>query len=68
MGIQRDPVCWGSKLVRWALHEEALPPENGQPMLSFQLRKLCLGHRCSRYEVAGVLDVPSGGQGASLQS
>ena len=67
-GIKRDPVCRGSKLVWWALHEEAFPPENGQPMLGYHLGKLCLGRCHSRYEVAGVLDVPSGGQGASLQS
>ena len=61
MGIQRDPVCRAGELVQWVLHKEAFPPENGQPMLGYHLWKLCLGCRHSRYEVAGVLDVPSGG-------
>ena len=60
MGIQRDPVCRGSELVQWALQEEAFPPENGQPVLGYHLGKLCLRRCRLRYEVAGVLDVPSG--------
>ena len=67
-GIQRDPVCWGGELVRWALHEEAFPPENRQPMFGYYLRKFHLRRRHSRYEAAGVVYVPSGGQGTSLQS
>ena len=68
MGIKRDPVHRGSELVWWALHKEAFPPENGQPMLSYHLRKVCLGCSHLRYEAAGVLNVPSGGRGTSLQS
>ena len=61
MGIQRDPVCQGGELFWWALHEEAFPPENRQPMFSYYLGKVCLGCCHSRYEAAGVVDVPSGG-------
>ena len=68
MGIQRDPVCQGSELIHWALHKEAFPPENRQPMFGYYLRKLHLRHNHSRYEVAGVVYVPSGGRGTSLQS
>ena len=67
-GVQRDPVCRGGELVQWALHKEAFPPENRQPMFGYYLRKVWLGCCHSGYEAAGVVDVPSGGQGASLQS
>ena len=39
-GVQRDPVCWGSELVRGALHKEAFPPENRQPMIGYYLMKV----------------------------
>ena len=61
MGIQRDPVCRGGELVWWALHEEAFPPENRQPMFCYYLGKFRLRHRHLRYEAAGVVYVPSGG-------
>ena len=68
MSIQGDPVCGGDELIQWALHEEALIPEDGQPMLRYHLGKLCLGRRCLRSEATGVLNLPLGGQGTSLQS
>ena len=30
-----DPVRWGGELVWGALHEEAFPPENRQPMFGY---------------------------------
>ena len=33
--VQKDPVCRGSELVWGALHGEAFPPENGQPMIGY---------------------------------
>ena len=54
-------VYRGSKLVWWALHEEAFPPENRQPMFRYYLRKFHLRCHRSRYEAAGVVYVPSGG-------
>ena len=38
--VQRDPVHWGGELVQGALHEEAFPPENRQPMIGYYLRKV----------------------------
>ena len=40
MSVQRDPVCRGGELVWGALHEEAFPPENRQPMFGYYLRKV----------------------------
>ena len=61
MSIQGDPVHHGGELIRWALHEEALIPEDGQPMLRYHLGKLCLRRCHSRSEAAGVLDLLPGG-------
>ena len=40
MSVQRDPVRWGSELVRGTLHEEAFPPENRQRMICYYLREV----------------------------
>ena len=68
MSIQRDQVHRSGELIWWALHEKALIPENGQPMLRYHLGKLCLGRCHLKSEAAGVLDLPPGGGGTSLQS
>ena len=38
--VQRDPVHRDGELVQGALHEEAFPPENRQPMIGYYLRKV----------------------------
>ena len=58
MSIQWNPVCRGGELIWWALHQEAVLPEIGQPMLCDHLGRLRLRHRHLKSKVAGVLDLP----------
>ena len=68
MSIQWDPVRRGGELIQYALHQEAVIPEIGQPMLHNHLGRLHLRHRHLKSKVAGVLNLPPCGRVASLRS
>ena len=67
-GVQGNPVCCSSKLVRVTLHKKALFPEDGQPMVRYYLRWLQLQRCSSRHEVLQGIDVFLRGHGSNLQT
>ena len=58
MSIQQDPVHRDGKLIWWALHQDAVLPEIGQPVLRNHIGRLRLRHRRLKSKAAGVLDLP----------
>ena len=67
MSIQWDPVCQSGELIQWALHEEAILLEIGQPMLCNNLGRLHLRHCRAKSEATGGLDLLPGGSVISFQ-
>ena len=66
--VQRDPLSLHNELIWGTLQQEALLPENRQPMFGYYFGRLRLLACGSRNEPLGGINVLSGRNGPNLQT